>query len=192
MADDLGFPWGSFQSGVSGITVNPGSLRSGGLSPSTAAGISIVFDLAGLNLAVDRFIQVMHKGAAEAVEETAFELEGRIKERTPVDTGRARASWHTVTFTGKAGHSYSANAVGRSEARAIRSAGGKVGKSTFDGTLSERPKSPFEAIVGSNVEYMLRLEAGYSKQAPNGMVRLSIAELKGLLEAKIQQHLAGA
>lgn len=97
-----------------------------------------------------------------------LELLSRIQNKTPVRTGRARASWHAVlpdktdtfSYTDNQGHG-------------------------FDGTLQGVKTGQWDTMVGSNVDYMIFLEAGHSRQAPNGMVALSLLELKGALEARL-------
>lgn len=106
------------------------------------------------------------------VMEVSLELLARIARRTPVKTGRLRNSFHVVPpgsdsdsfdYEDNAGH-------------------------PFSGNLTEGlPTGPFEALVGTNVLYALSIEAGHSRQAPNGMVAVSVAELRGALEAKLQE-----
>jgi hypothetical protein len=55
---------------------------------------------------------------------------------------------------------------------------------SFDGGLGAVGLRSLEAGVASNVLYMLRLEAGWSRQAPAGMVAISIQELRGALDAR--------
>lgn len=105
----------------------------------------------------------------EEILKHAFEAERRIAMRTPVKTGRAKNSWHTVK-------------PGESDSYTYQDDHGN----TFDGTLQDGHAGPFEAIVGSNVIYMIALEAGHSRQAPNGMVAITLAELSGALEARLE------
>lgn len=99
----------------------------------------------------------------------ATELDRRIAMKTPVDTGRARASWHVVP-PGTESDQFS-----------YQDLHGK----TFDGSLAGASTGPMEAIVGTNVNYMLYLEAGHSRQAPQGMIALSLQELHGALHNMI-------
>ena len=93
----------------------------------------------------------------------------RVQFRTPVKTGRARASWHLVRPQTVDSFAYADN-HGR----------------TFDGTLSDPAAGVLEVIVGSNVPYMIALEAGHSRQAPNGIVAITLAEMSGALEARLE------
>lgn len=96
--------------------------------------------------------------AREAAVSIALMLWSRIVARTPVDTGLARANWFL------------------SEGRPRREA-----------TTSVVPEAP-PALTGdsviyltNNVPYIVPLEYGHSRQAPNGMVRLAIAEVQAEL-----------
>lgn len=120
-----------------------------------------------------RFRARLFQDAPKLVTEVATDLRRRIADRTPVLTGRAKASWHVVPpgvsrdvylFRDQQGHA-------------------------FNGSLEDAPENPtsgiIEALVGSSaraVPYIWRLERGWSKQAPNGMVSLSEAELLGVLD----------
>lgn len=142
---------------------------------SQGAMMTVEVEARGLNEAL--------KGMAEAGEDmqtevrrVAFELLARIAKRTPVRTGRLRNSFHVVppgsdsdtyVYSDDQGHS-------------------------FDGALADPHTGPFEALVGTNVIYALAIEAGHSRQAPQGMVAISVAEMSGALEAKLQAALDAA
>lgn len=64
----------------------------------------------------------------QAIKKTVFDAESELKARTPVDTGRARASWQTT----QAENYY---------------------------------------IISNNIDYIERLNNGYSKQAPANFVQ---------------------
>ncbi len=90
--------------------------------------------------------------------------------RHPVDTGRARAGWGL-------------------------SIGSPSPKSTPEGQYAAPSAPDVSAIDGTqvvyllnNVEYIGALEDGHSKQAPNGMVRLSILEVESEIEAILQAN----
>lgn len=98
-----------------------------------------------------------------------LEMHRRIAMRTPVKTGRARNSWHLVP----------PNSVDTFSYRDDQGHG-------FDGTLNDGVTGPLDVIIGSNVPYMIMLEAGHSRQAPNGMVGITLAEFHGALEARVE------
>ena len=138
---------------------------------STKALASLTVEMGRFNAKLNAYVKAYHLNLAETVKTSAFRLEAMIKSRTPVDTGRARNSWHTVIYGGPTGYSYKDN----------------NGKS-FDGTLTDSegtPKTDTHAVVGSALVYMLALESGWSRQAPNGMVRVSTKEFRGQMVAAI-------
>lgn len=103
---------------------------------------------------------------------TAFNM---ITELTPVDTGRARASWAIGVG--------SPSAFVPPEASPAELAAHETGVPIFS-----PPDTPYAelalidgkqpAYITSNLVYMEALEEGHSKQAPAGMVRLTVAALE--------------
>jgi len=82
------------------------------------------------------------KALEKLITETAFRIHRlAVKPPIPVKTGRLRASIHPV-FHSSSGHKYT----------------DKPGRA-FDGTLREKPSTPLEAIVGTNVEYAFDVES---------------------------------
>lgn len=120
--------------------------------------MSFAFDLR-------RFAEKAGANAEQVVRKTTAELAKKVVEKTPVDTGRARANWQfgdgamtsgTLDETDKTGDP----TKDRLEEEILRS---RVGGVTY---------------IQNNLPYALRLEYGWSRiQAPNGMVRTSMAEV---------------
>lgn len=108
-----------------------------------------------------------------------------IIQRTPVDTGRARANWQV---------------------------GSAVNQNTIDGQFGEKNKEPRRdpppiktqydpplpsagelaslkdadiKWIFNNLEYIVSLEGGHSRQAPTGMVAESLQMLRQHLEAEV-------
>ncbi len=126
-----------------------------------------------------------------------LDLFRRITKRTPVDTGRARASWDvkvgapseyvppeskgSVAGTGKTrlGTGLAGNKLGTGalSGGSTKDIGAEV--ANIDGTQV--------VFITSNLDYMQYLEEGSSKQAPSGMVLLSIAELEVEIESILDQ-----
>jgi hypothetical protein len=118
-----------------------------------------------------KFGQKAVDNAEKIVRKIALDMHSRIVLRMPVDTGRARANTQvsigslpsdSTLETDKSG-----NAVIRSAGAALRSF--QLGDTVF---------------IYNNVEYVVNLEFGSSKQAPQGMFRISFEE--------IVQHLGAA
>ena len=114
----------------------------------------------------------------------AFGIHRKIVLGTPVDTGRARASWNIVAgespdmstadqFNVEAGQNDK-----RRDANAAAASGFAVAKQ------GKVPEADY-FIISNNLPYIERLENGYSKQAPQGMVRIAVASERAELEAAI-------
>ena len=115
------------------------------------------------------FADVYEDDHAEMVQALAIAFWTRVTIRTPVDTGRARGNWH-MTFNRTSDKVYKDNVL----------------KTPSEG--DKRHKYPIY-YVQNNLEYIEALEyglygdgpktvGGYSKQAPAGMFRVTLAELK--------------
>lgn len=94
----------------------------------------------------------------------------RVSPGTPVDTGRAKASW-------------------------IMSEGSPATSVPPPGDYSDAPgfmhvSGKTNVFIVSNLDYIEALEHGHSDQAPKGMVRLSIAEVSARIELIVKKGLA--
>ncbi len=92
-----------------------------------------------------------------------------VVNRTPVDTGRARANWNLTIGE---------PAQGWSEGASGQPAMGDLAR--WDGTKS--------IWIVNNVPYIEFLENGSSKQAPAGMLQVAVANIR----AKLQLYVEGA
>ena len=97
----------------------------------------------------------------------------RLIERTPVDTSRARAGWQ---ITGSPGDIEFV--PGKSSGAILRALRGAVRNSTFTAEDS--------IFVFNNVEYILALNAGWSKKQPGNFIDLFLQELRQELEKVAQ------
>jgi hypothetical protein len=112
--------------------------------------------------------QVTHDTAWATLRAASLALERGIKQDMPVDTGRARASW---------GHWTPADIKGAAK-------GGDDGGPVYD-----EDEGALNIIQGSNVEYIIYLNAGHSRQAPAGFLekralkaQLALGERLGLID----------
>lgn len=98
----------------------------------------------------------------------ALLLEGvrRLVLRTPVDSGRARGAWQVT-----AGAPATSSPLGALD----KNGAATIGKAS--GTVASLPPGQAGYVV-NNVVYIGELEKGHSGQAPNGMVAVTIEELK--------------
>lgn len=107
----------------------------------------------------------------------AFEVHDRVIDRTPVDSGRARASWNL-----------SINAPVTTVAPEPKK---RSRRAALESARSVRAQLPsFDAFrdtvwITNAVPYILRLEHGSSKQAPVGMVAVTIAEVEAGIILKV-------
>lgn len=156
------------------------SLRATGAARG-AAGAAIVVETLALERSLARYVVRFPQEAERAVVKTAFKIERGAKERSAVDTGRLRASIHTVRPSG---------AVVRAGRPSDASYTDKTGKS-YDGTLEAKPASPasgmIEALVGTNVAYAGVVEANGGRTKPPGMWRSAIAAVRGELERALSK-----
>jgi hypothetical protein len=128
--------------------------------------LSIEWSTKKFNQFLQDFIKQTNADTSLVLRKFMFDLMTRVIYRTPVATGRARAGW---TAAG--------NALGIKIPKPNRRA---PGDAAFDlGEYEEKLTGPKQFIrVANNVDYILPLEYGWSKQAPAGMVRISMAELR--------------
>lgn len=129
-------------------------------------------------LDVADFAKQAGDNADDAVRRIVLDLHARIVEKSPVDTGRFKANWQ---------YSVNAKATG-----------------TIDGNwTSERRAPPPETpkiaagafgkvhYICNNLPYSQRLENGYSKQAPIGMVGLTLMEFNAIVSKAAREAREG-
>ncbi len=101
------------------------------------------------------------------IRKACFDLYAMIVKRTPVDTGRAKGSWgigteHSPDFLPPGDYGDTVEMVGEAT----------MGAFTFHVEDSQ-------VIIYNNLDYIEKLESGDgSKQAPEGMVAISLAEFE--------------
>jgi len=106
----------------------------------------------------------------EVVKKVALQVLKGVVNKTPVDTGRARSNWmtevnaipeNTVELTGNLSR---AQAAAESINRGVEAVAGL---------------KPFSNVsIANNLPYIGVLEYGGSKQAPDGMLRVTLAEIE--------------
>ena len=101
------------------------------------------------------------KGQTEIMaRKVMLDLFSRVIMKSPVDTGRFRANWNV-------GYGSPDTATTESTDSAL----GKVTKEIVSAELGGK------IYLSNSLPYSLRLERGWSGQAPAGMVRLSLVEI---------------
>jgi hypothetical protein len=87
--------------------------------------------------------------------------------KSPVDTGRFRGNW---IVSKNAPNAKSSEVTDKNGGQTITKGSGVI--DTFKMDTDSR------IIIQNNLPYANRLENGWSKQAPNGMVALTVAEMQ--------------
>ncbi len=121
--------------------------------------------------ALRRFAKKVELDGATLTKRVAFELFTRIVEKTPVDTGRARASW-TIAIGAPDLRIVPEGEYDKSMATAIAKANAVLGSY---GTTGRPFLVPI--WIANNLPYIQELEHGSSQQAPKGMLALSLREV---------------
>lgn len=121
---------------------------------------------------LEKFAEVIDVNLAVATRKLAIDAWTRITERTPVDTGRARASWDI-----KEG-SPSDFVPGEDDDEA------SIDLAKFAGDISGTES----VFITSGLDYIRYLEDGSSTQAPAGMIAITLAELEAEVEFIIKNN----
>jgi hypothetical protein len=100
-------------------------------------------------------------------------ISNEVIERTPVDTGRARANWFP-----------SVNRPSLSKTEQQDKGGAKAKRRVFS---LARPKKGRKYYLVNNLPYIEVLEYGSSKQAPSGMVRITVARFKKIINEQLRR-----
>ena len=117
-----------------------------------------------LNLA--KQIEAAKEQSELVAKKIMIELFNRVIQKSPVDTGRFRANWNC-----------SIGSPDLSTSQAIDPSGsGAISKATS--TVVSYTLNGQSVFLTNNLPYADRLENGWSDQAPNGMVRLSMMEIQ--------------
>lgn len=129
-------------------------------------------------LEIAEFAKQAGENADVAVRKIMLGIWGRLIEKSPVDTGRFWANWQ-----------YSVNAK----------ATGTIEGNWTSENRAPPPKPPQIAagafgkvhIICNNLPYSQRLENGYSKQAPIGMVGLTLMEFNAIVSKAAREAREG-
>lgn len=118
---------------------------------------------------VEQAAEKLNQRMDKLVRGTLIGMTSKIIERSPVDTGRFRANWQLSigypAVTEVSGTDKSGAKAKRNAAQTINST--KVGRIFY---------------LTNNLPYAEMLEFGWSKQAPFGMVRRTLAEYRKIFE----------
>lgn len=114
-------------------------------------------------LDLKKFAEKAGANAEQVVRRATLEVARGVVMRTPVDTGRARSNWQFGDGEVPSGTLDETDPQGSATLTKLSAAimQSRVGGVTY---------------VANNLPYALRLEYGWSQQAPSGMVRNTLAE----------------
>lgn len=132
--------------------------------------------MSAFSLAVDKWAAKVSVDVKKFTKLVAFQVHDRIVMRTPVDTGRARASW-TIVAGSNPDTSVQPESFEGGAAAGIALAKSKQSSVPDSNTY----------VIANSLPYIERLENGWSKQSPTGFVRLGIADVKTRLEVELGQ-----
>ena len=121
-------------------------------------------------LDVSKFVQKTGVRVDLVVRKIAFDVFSSVVKRTPVDTGRARASWTLAVNR----VDLSTAPVGSSTT--IASPEAALGPVKFGDTV----------YISNNLPYIVPLNNGSSTQAPEGFVQMAVEEIKASFEATVK------
>lgn len=112
---------------------------------------------------IGRFNKKFEKKSTLVFRGTFLALAGKVILRTPVDTGRARGNWQAQV-----------NRPAKSVLDISDKSGSKANSEAR--TESVKAKLGDKLYLTNNLPYIEGLENGTSSQAPNGMVKVAVAE----------------
>lgn len=119
-------------------------------------------------LDIQSFVAKAKKNPETVMRSVSLKLFSAIIKASPVDTGRFRGNWQTTCVTQATGLIAGVDTTGN---KAVNSA------ATF---ITNAPGWDTFTLT-NNLPYAERLEYGWSKQAPVGMVRVNIARFQQLI-----------
>ena len=119
-------------------------------------------------LDIQAFVAKAKKNPETVMRSVSLKLFSAIIKASPVDTGRFRGNWQTTSVTPATGLIAGVDPTGN---KAVNSA------ATF---ITNAPGWDTFTLT-NNLPYAERLEYGWSKQAPVGMVRANIARFQQLI-----------
>jgi len=127
---------------------------------------------------VARFVAKTERNMRTVVRKSTFGVMAEVLAKSPVDTGRFRGNWQPAIGAAPAG---TLEAVDPSGAATIA----KVEAVTAAMKVGD------VAYLANNLPYGPRLEEGWSKQAPQGMVRLSVQGWQPIVDEAVRQVVGG-
>lgn len=113
-----------------------------------------------------------------------LEALSRVVKKTPVDTGRARGNWQVTIGSPATGTLDIKDRKRRKPGTpAPRTATRDAAAAQERALATISSLQPFASVwISNNLDYIIYLENGSSKQAPNGMLSVTVEELRAMFE----------
>lgn len=112
---------------------------------------------------VRRFVEKAKGNATLVVRKVALDVFSRVVLRSPVDTGRFRGNWQCSVGSIDRTVTQQLDPTGQNSVNRVKA----TASSLVPGTV---------AYLANSLPYARRLEYGWSRQAPSGMVRVTARE----------------
>lgn len=119
-------------------------------------------------LQIAKFVEKAGKNADEVVRKTAFEVFSQVIIISPVDEGRFKGNWQVAIESIPSGVLDTVDKSGTATIAKAKAA-----------TLTMRAGQIIYMV--NNLEYARPLEYGHSKQAPSGMVRITVENFNAII-----------
>lgn len=139
---------------------------------------------------ITAFVKKTGVSADEVLRKLAFDAFGGLLRRSPVDTGRFRASWRVainrIDQTVQPPPATAADEKPGSAYRGSMQAAHATNQAAASGAIS-KAKFGDSVNISNNLEYAEPLENGHSKQAPQGMLKITFEEIKAAFALTVRQ-----
>lgn len=124
----------------------------------------------GFTIPLDRLAAMTTEKMETVARRATLEVFSSVVKKSPVDTGRFKANWNV------------------SASNPDYSVTSSVAQSRGEQQAREALVLPVGGVVylSNGLPYARRLEYGWSKQAPSGMVRTSVIEFKAFIDAAVR------
>jgi hypothetical protein len=131
---------------------------------------------------VAKFAKKLELDIGVVLKKVGVEVYDDLTRMTPVDTGRARASWNMQknrinTSVRRAGR-YTSSGGSRRTSNAGRTPGASI--------VPRRMKPTDTIFISNNLPYIKYLERGSSKQAPRGMMKVVRRRWRGYINRAVR------
>lgn len=121
-------------------------------------------------LDLSKFIAKVPEKADQVVKKAIFDIFRDIVMATPVDTGRARGGWQV------------GGELGSGQTGLLDKGGTGALGNAHTGIQGLVARAEVVGYIFNNVEYIKVLEDGHSKQAPRGMVKVTLTRWQQYVE----------